>query len=77
MLYLVRHGETELNWAGRMQGRMDSPLTARGRDQAGRVGEKLQAELGARPVTWLLDRAPVDARWCLIACLLVLKHPGA
>ena len=24
------------------------------------------AHLGARPVAWLLDRAPVDGRWCLV-----------
>ena len=37
-IYLVRHGETEWNRAGRMQGQLDSPLTERGRDQARRVG---------------------------------------
>ncbi len=37
-LYLVRHGETEWNRAGRMQGGLDSPLTERGRDQARQVG---------------------------------------
>lgn len=29
-IYLVRHGETEWNTAGRFQGRLDSPLTGRG-----------------------------------------------
>ncbi len=33
-LYLFRHGETQWNVAGRMQGRLDSPLTERGRQQA-------------------------------------------
>ncbi len=27
---------------------------------------EVQAGLGARPVEWLLDNAPVDAKWCLI-----------
>jgi formiminoglutamate deiminase len=36
-------------------------------EQAGEV-EEVQAHLGARPVTWLLDHAPVDERWCLIHC---------
>ena len=33
-IYLFRHGETEWNVAGKMQGRLDSPLTERGREQA-------------------------------------------
>ena len=33
-LLILRHGETEWNLAGRMQGERDSPLTARGRAQA-------------------------------------------
>jgi formiminoglutamate deiminase len=28
--------------------------------------EACLAHLGARPVEWLLDNAPVDARWCLV-----------
>ncbi|MEM1267791.1 MAG: formimidoylglutamate deiminase [Pseudomonadota bacterium] len=36
-------------------------------EQVAEVAE-VEAHLGARPVTWLLDRAPVDARWCLIHC---------
>ena len=33
-LYLVRHGQTELNVQNILQGWHDSPLTARGREQA-------------------------------------------
>ena len=33
-LYLVRHGQTELNVQSILQGWHDSPLTARGREQA-------------------------------------------
>src|SRR5262245_4871153 len=39
--YLVRHGETEWNAEGRMQGRLDSRLSARGREQAARTGAVL------------------------------------
>ncbi|MEM7461010.1 MAG: histidine phosphatase family protein [Pseudomonadota bacterium] len=64
MLYLTRHGQTELNWAGRMQGRIDSNLTERGKEQAERVGEKLYAQLGKQRVTlWVspLGRAQQTA----------------
>ena len=47
-LYLVRHGETEWNRAGRMQGSLDSPLTERGRGQARQVGLLLR-DLIANP----------------------------
>lgn len=40
-IYLVRHGQTEFNLARRYQGALDSPLTALGVQQAGRMGELL------------------------------------
>lgn len=45
-IYLVRHGETVWNAAGRFQGARDSALTARGREQAAAVGRVLAATLG-------------------------------
>jgi broad specificity phosphatase PhoE len=41
-LYFVRHGETEWNKAGRMQGRLDSNLTEKGLEDAERLGEYLR-----------------------------------
>ncbi|HEX3498463.1 MAG TPA: histidine phosphatase family protein [Stellaceae bacterium] len=41
VIYLTRHGETVWNRDGRFQGRRDSPLTARGEEQARRMGEAL------------------------------------
>ena len=41
-LYILRHGQTEWNAVRRMQGALDSPLTARGREQAARMGDVLQ-----------------------------------
>ena len=41
-LYLLRHGETELNVERRIQGWCDSPLTERGRDQARRARASLE-----------------------------------
>lgn len=40
-LYLTRHGETQWNVQGRIQGWGNSPLTARGREQASQLGQRL------------------------------------
>ena len=37
-IYYIRHGETEWNVAGRLQGRQDVPLNALGRSQASHCG---------------------------------------
>jgi probable phosphoglycerate mutase len=44
-LYILRHGETLWNREHRFQGRLDSPLTERGRDQARRQGVDLRRAL--------------------------------
>ena len=45
-LYLVRHGQTEFNEAGRIQGWCDSPLTATGKAGAAETGRQIaQARL--------------------------------
>jgi broad specificity phosphatase PhoE len=41
-IYYIRHGETDWNVAGRLQGRHDVPLNARGRAQANHCGEILR-----------------------------------
>lgn len=43
-LYITRHGQTEWNLAGRMQGQKDSPLTELGMSQAKLLGERLKKE---------------------------------
>lgn len=42
MIYLVRHGQTIFNAAGRWQGQVDSPLTDLGKSQAVRIGATLK-----------------------------------
>lgn len=56
-LYLVRHGESEANAAKRYAGQSDSPLTARGREQAKVVAAALRATLFDRVVSSDLSRA--------------------
>lgn len=52
ILYYIRHGETDWNVAGRLQGRHDVPLNARGRAQATHCGQVLRdllVQLGRDP----------------------------
>ncbi len=57
-IYLTRHGETAWNRSQRFQGRLDSPLTPLGLDQARRVGTTLARHIGDR------------AGWTIVASLL-------
>lgn len=41
IIYLVRHGQTEWNRQGIVQGQLDSPLTDLGREQAQAIGQYL------------------------------------
>jgi len=49
-IFLLRHGETEWNAQGRFQGQLDSPLTVRGREQAGQLGRILLQTFANRRV---------------------------
>lgn len=60
-LYLMRHGQTEWNAAGRMQGRLDSPLTALGLAQAERQRD-LAAGIAAARFASPQGRALATAR---------------
>ncbi len=74
MLILVRHGESTGNAAGLLLGRLDAPLTDRGRAQARSVGEVLAGatRLISSPLSRARDTAEalgtglgleVDERW--------------
>lgn len=45
-IYLLRHGQTLWNAAGRFQGQLNSPLSEAGRDQASDMGKILAREIG-------------------------------
>lgn len=60
-LYLVRHGQTEWNALGRLQGQLDSPLTARGIEQAQGMAAELDGLGIDRIVSSPLGRASCTA----------------
>jgi probable phosphoglycerate mutase len=57
-IFLTRHGETLWNRERRFQGRMDSPLTERGVEQARRMGRTLRHLIGA-PAEWEVVASPL------------------
>lgn len=61
-LVLVRHGETDWNRIGRVQGRSDIPLNDTGRRQAAEAGERLAATSWDAVASSPLQRAADTAR---------------
>ncbi len=57
MIAFVRHGQTELNRAGRLQGRIDVPLSPFGAAQAAALGRGYASEPVARVFSSPLQRA--------------------
>lgn len=60
VLYYIRHGETDWNVEHRLQGHRDTPLNARGRQQAGACGDILR-DLLVRDGRAALDCAYVSS----------------
>ena len=68
-LFLVRHGESVYNEQDRFTGRVDVPLTERGRRQAQAVGEKLKP--------YLLDKAYISTLiWAEQTLRIILLTAG-
>ena len=67
LLYIVRHGETDWNKAGKVQGRTDIPLNERGRYLA-----EATAELtGIFPLLFVPAAAGVMDLWADLQAMLV------
>ena len=58
LIYLLRHGQTEFNREGRLQGRLDSPLTELGLEQARRMGGVVRRMVDD-PRRWTLVSSPL------------------
>jgi uncharacterized phosphatase len=71
--YFVRHGETDWNLNGKIQGATDIPLNDTGRHQAATTGLKMQGRVWDVIVTSPLSRASETAR--IIAAQLGLPEP--
>jgi broad specificity phosphatase PhoE len=57
VIAFVRHGQTELNRGGRLQGRIDAPLSDLGREQAGALGRAFASMPVTRVLSSPLQRA--------------------
>lgn len=57
-MFLLRHGETEFNRVGRVQGHLDSPLTPRGVAQAEAIGRHLRTLIGTE-AGWVVESSPL------------------
>ena len=66
IVHCVRHGESEFNSEGRVQGHLDVPLSALGRRQAAAVATALAAETSeiifASPLRRARETAEIIAR---------------
>lgn len=62
MIYLMRHGQTVWNTERRMQGRLDSPLTATGIGQAQALGALLAEQIEQR-VHHRIVSSPLGRAW--------------
>ena len=54
-LFFVRHGETDWNAEGRMQGQQDIAMNARGHDQAAQAGKTIRNLIGVNPARIAAD----------------------
>lgn len=72
-IVLLRHGQTDYNVAGRMQGHLDSMLTAAGREQAAAAAPVLAALAPDRLISSDLSRAADTADVVGAACGLPVK----
>jgi broad specificity phosphatase PhoE len=57
VIAFVRHGQTELNRGGRLQGRIDAPLSHLGAEQAAALAQGFASELVTRVLSSPLQRA--------------------
>jgi broad specificity phosphatase PhoE len=76
-IFLVRHGETDWNRGGRVQGREDIPLNHAGREQAARLASVFSCigigSIWSSPLSRAMDTAAIIARECGIGSVIPLE----
>jgi probable phosphoglycerate mutase len=77
VIIFVRHGETELNRDGLLQGRIDAPLTERGLAQAATLADALAGSGAVRIVASPLVRAQQTAQAIADRTTLVVETDAA
>ena len=61
-IYMIRHGQTDWNLAGKIQGKTDVPLNEEGRAQARFLAEAMKSRPAVKVFTSPLKRARETAR---------------
>lgn len=75
-IYLLRHGQTEFNLEGRLQGaEVDSPLTPLGRQQAAQCGAILRRALSGTAEPTFVSSPAARARHTMEIVLSALERP--
>lgn len=75
-IVLVRHGRTEWNELGRIQGSKDSPLTQEGIEAARRLGRRLASTQAARPIVCAYA-SPLGRAWATASIVVDELPSGA
>jgi probable phosphoglycerate mutase len=76
LILLIRHGQTDFNAEGRLQGRLDSRLTPLGIEQAGRMAERLRPFVQAHPDVRLICSPSLRTRETARIVCESLGHGG-
>jgi broad specificity phosphatase PhoE len=76
-LFFVRHGETDWNAEGRLQGQQDIAINARGREQASDAGRRLASlDIDPAALRWVVSPLGRTRETCELARQSLALEPG-
>ena len=76
LIYIVRHGKTEWNQEGKVQGQKDSPLTQEGIDSSHVIGENIGMWVGNNPCIVYSSDLGRAVQTCEIICEYIPSNLG-